>query len=115
MLNLRIVDPATSVSTVDQSQTLPGEMELEFAHGTIIGNIGAPLRTTNGFGDDSEYLDEETAAEMEKGEAQDEDIQLQELAGARVIAAAENMQSNGTPTEGGDCPASTDQIAFVPV
>lgn len=48
MLNLRTVDPMNASLKTASAYTPPGAADADtvrFAHGTILGNIGAPLRT----------------------------------------------------------------------
>lgn len=63
MLNLRTVEPApATLKTVSTGSTPVDEADtVRFAHGSVLGNIGAPLRT-DGFSLDGDLDEEEEVA-----------------------------------------------------
>ena len=70
MLNLRTVDPASASrkTAADAAPSTPEVDTVRFAHGTLLGNIGAPLRT-EGFGDEEyEEYEEGGGVEMQSFE-----------------------------------------------
>lgn len=114
MLNLRIVDVSKPGTETSGMASMPGEVE--FAHGTIIGNIGAPLRTVNTQADGDEEFDEfDESGIVETPREPLEVPELNHLDGVQMVEVDENMRPYDVSKDGVDGPQPRSDVAFIAV